>query len=150
MRKLHRVELLVVDDLALHRLEATETGDFYELIVERHRTASTIPMLRFYTEVLGFTKRRELLAPPMPRCSEAEAGRRSWLSAVPTPAPRGPRRQRRPRGSRSRGVDEFVGDPRSDAVRVRVLQPEHDVREAGGDGAVDRIAGDVGSVVGHR
>jgi DNA replication protein DnaC len=49
MRKLHRVELLVVDDLALHRLEAPETGDFYELIVERHRTASTIPMLRFYT-----------------------------------------------------------------------------------------------------
>jgi len=99
MRKLHRVELLVVDDLALHRLEATETGDFYELIVERHRTASTTPMLRFHTEVLGFTKRRELLAPPMPRCSEAEAeaGRRSWLSAVPTPAPRGPRRQRRER-----------------------------------------------------
>jgi len=55
-----------------------------------------------------------------------------------------------PRGSRSCGVDEFVGDPRSDAVRVRVRQPEHDVREAGGDGAVDRIAGDVGSVVGHR
>ena len=47
---------------------------------------------RFYTEVLGFTKRRELPAPPTPRCSEAEAeaeaGRRSWLSAVPTPAPR--------------------------------------------------------------
>jgi DNA replication protein DnaC len=36
------VELLVIDDLALHRLEATETSDFYELIVERHRTASTI------------------------------------------------------------------------------------------------------------
>jgi DNA replication protein DnaC len=42
MRKLHRVELLIIDDLALHRLEATETSDFYELIVERHRTASTI------------------------------------------------------------------------------------------------------------
>ena len=42
MRKLHRVELLIVDDLALHRLEATETSDFYELIVERHRKASTI------------------------------------------------------------------------------------------------------------
>jgi DNA replication protein DnaC len=42
MRKLHRIELLVLDDLALHRLEATETSDFYELIVERHRTASTI------------------------------------------------------------------------------------------------------------
>ncbi|MFI5783520.1 ATP-binding protein [Nocardia sp. NPDC051570] len=42
MRKLHRVDLLVLDDLALHRLEATETNDFYELIVERHRKASTI------------------------------------------------------------------------------------------------------------
>lgn len=42
MRKLHRVELLILDDLALHRLEATETGDFYELIVERHRKVSTI------------------------------------------------------------------------------------------------------------
>lgn len=55
-----------------------------------------------------------------------------------------------PRGSRSCGVDEFVGDPRSDTVRVRARQPEHNVREAGGDGAVDRIAGNVGSVVGHR
>ncbi|MEU7765096.1 ATP-binding protein [Nocardia sp. NPDC049190] len=36
MRKLHRVDLLIIDDLALHRLEAVETGDFYELIVERH------------------------------------------------------------------------------------------------------------------
>ena len=42
MRKLHRVELLVLDDLGLHRLEATETSDFYELIVECHRKASTI------------------------------------------------------------------------------------------------------------
>src|SRR5271157_2847348 len=42
MRRLHRVELLILDDLALHRLETTETGDFYELIVERHRHASTI------------------------------------------------------------------------------------------------------------
>ena len=42
MRKLHRVELLIIDDLALHQLEATETSDFYELIVERHRQASTV------------------------------------------------------------------------------------------------------------
>jgi DNA replication protein DnaC len=42
MRQLHRVEMLIIDDLALHRLEATETNDFYELVVERHRTASTI------------------------------------------------------------------------------------------------------------
>ncbi len=42
MRKLHRVDLLILDDLALHRLEAVETNDFYELIVERHRKASTV------------------------------------------------------------------------------------------------------------
>ncbi|MCI0687077.1 MAG: ATP-binding protein, partial [Sporichthyaceae bacterium] len=41
-RKPHRVDPLILDDLALHRLEAVETSDFYELIVERHRAASTI------------------------------------------------------------------------------------------------------------
>jgi DNA replication protein DnaC len=52
MRKLHRVELLIIDDLALHRLEATETSDFYELIVERHRNASTITSNREPPEIL--------------------------------------------------------------------------------------------------
>jgi DNA replication protein DnaC len=33
MRQLHRVELLIIDDLALHRLEATETSDFYESLL---------------------------------------------------------------------------------------------------------------------
>jgi DNA replication protein DnaC len=42
MRRLQRVELLILDDLALHPLGATETGDFYELVVERHRATSTI------------------------------------------------------------------------------------------------------------
>lgn len=42
MRKLHRIDLLILDDLALHPLDATDTSDFYELIVERHRQASTI------------------------------------------------------------------------------------------------------------
>ena len=42
LRKLHRVELLILDDLALHPLGATETSDFYELVVERHRHGSTI------------------------------------------------------------------------------------------------------------
>ena len=42
MSKLPRIDLLVLDDFALHRLETTETTDFYELIVERHRQASTI------------------------------------------------------------------------------------------------------------
>jgi DNA replication protein DnaC len=42
MRKLQRIDLLIIDNVALHRLEATETSDFYELIVERHRKASTV------------------------------------------------------------------------------------------------------------
>jgi len=42
LRKLHRIDLLILDDLALHPLDATDTSDFYELIVERHRQASTI------------------------------------------------------------------------------------------------------------
>jgi DNA replication protein DnaC len=42
MRKLHRIDLLILDDLALHPVDATDTSDFYELIVERHRQASTI------------------------------------------------------------------------------------------------------------
>jgi DNA replication protein DnaC len=42
MRRLQRVELLILDDLALQPLGTVETSDFYELIVERHRSASTI------------------------------------------------------------------------------------------------------------
>ncbi|MBC3189504.1 ATP-binding protein [Pseudonocardia sp. C8] len=42
LRKLHRVELLILDDFALHPLGSTDTSDFYELVVERHRHASTI------------------------------------------------------------------------------------------------------------
>jgi DNA replication protein DnaC len=42
MRKLHRVQLLIIDDLALHPLGVDQTNDFYELVVERHRHASTI------------------------------------------------------------------------------------------------------------
>lgn len=42
MRKLARVDLLILDDFALRPLDPTETNDFYELIVERHRKAATI------------------------------------------------------------------------------------------------------------
>ena len=42
MRTLHRVELLIIDDLALHPLDTVQTNDFYQLIVERHRETSTI------------------------------------------------------------------------------------------------------------
>jgi DNA replication protein DnaC len=42
LRKLLRVDLLIVDDFALASLDATATSDFYETVVERHRRASTI------------------------------------------------------------------------------------------------------------
>lgn len=42
MRKIARVDVLILDDFALRPLDPTETNDFYELVVERHRKASTI------------------------------------------------------------------------------------------------------------
>ncbi len=42
MRRLARVELLILDDFALRPLDATQTSDFYELVVERHRKTATI------------------------------------------------------------------------------------------------------------
>jgi len=42
MRALARVEVLILDDLALQAMDATQTTDFYELIVERHQKTSTI------------------------------------------------------------------------------------------------------------
>jgi DNA replication protein DnaC len=42
LRRLARVDLLILDDFALKALDAAETNDFYELVVERHRRASTI------------------------------------------------------------------------------------------------------------
>lgn len=42
IRKLARVDVLILDDFALRTLDATETNDFYEIVVERHRRASTI------------------------------------------------------------------------------------------------------------
>ncbi len=42
MRKLLRVDLLLLDDFALQAMDALDTSDIYELIVERHRVASTV------------------------------------------------------------------------------------------------------------
>jgi DNA replication protein DnaC len=42
LRRLLRVDLLICDDLALEALDTTETHDFYQLVVERHRRAATI------------------------------------------------------------------------------------------------------------
>lgn len=42
MRKLIAVELLLIDDFALHPLDATETADVYGLVIERHHRAATV------------------------------------------------------------------------------------------------------------
>jgi DNA replication protein DnaC len=42
LRKLIGVELLILDDFCLTPLDAVATSDLYELVVERHRRASTI------------------------------------------------------------------------------------------------------------
>ena len=42
MRKLMRVDLLILDDFALQPLDPLDTADIYELVVERHRAASTL------------------------------------------------------------------------------------------------------------
>jgi len=42
MRRLAGVELLIIDDLALQAMDPTETADFYQLCVERHRKTATI------------------------------------------------------------------------------------------------------------
>jgi len=42
LRKLIRVDLLIVDDFALHQLDSIETQDIYDIVVERHRRTSTI------------------------------------------------------------------------------------------------------------
>jgi hypothetical protein len=42
IRKLLRVDLLILDDFCLQPMDATDTADIYEIIVERHRAAATI------------------------------------------------------------------------------------------------------------
>lgn len=42
IRKLLRVDLLILDDFALTGLDTNDTADVYELVVERHRSKSTI------------------------------------------------------------------------------------------------------------
>jgi DNA replication protein DnaC len=42
MRRLIAVDLLIIDDFALHALDAVATTDFYEIAVERHLTGATL------------------------------------------------------------------------------------------------------------
>jgi len=42
VRRLLRVDVLIIDDFALRAMDAVDTAEVYELVVERHRRASTI------------------------------------------------------------------------------------------------------------
>lgn len=42
MRRLAHTPLLIIDDFCLQALDATETADFYEIVVERHHSAATV------------------------------------------------------------------------------------------------------------
>lgn len=42
LRKLLRVDLLILDDFCLQPLDGLDTADIYEIIVERHRIAATV------------------------------------------------------------------------------------------------------------
>ena len=42
MRKLARIDLLILDDFALQSMDPMQTADFYELVVERHQKGSTV------------------------------------------------------------------------------------------------------------
>jgi DNA replication protein DnaC len=42
VRSLLAPDLLLVDDFGLRRLNAQQSSDFYEIVIERHRRASTI------------------------------------------------------------------------------------------------------------
>jgi DNA replication protein DnaC len=42
IRSLLTPDLLIVDDFGLRRLNAQQSSDFYEVVIERHRRASTI------------------------------------------------------------------------------------------------------------
>lgn len=42
LRRLIRPDLLLVDDFCLQAMDATDTADLYDVVVERHRRASTV------------------------------------------------------------------------------------------------------------
>ena len=42
LRGLLAPDVLIIDDFALRRLDSRQSSDFYEIVIERHRRASTI------------------------------------------------------------------------------------------------------------
>jgi len=106
LRKLVAVDLLVVDDFCLQAMDATETADFYELVVERHRRASTVlSSNRDPSEWLGFMADPMLAQSAVDRLQnaayelviEGESYRRNEKPTVPGRSP-----VDRPRATRAR------------------------------------------------
>ena len=112
MRKLLRVDLLIIDDFALQPLDALDTADVYELIVERHRAAATDRHLQPRTDRVARLHGRPAPRPvrhrPAPVRRPRTRPRRRVLPATPearrhhqrrrldptTPTPRSSRRRR--------------------------------------------------------
>ena len=73
-RKLLRVDLLVIDDFALQPLDAADTADVYELIVERRCSTTSTPRAGSSSTWTESSPGRHVApsgAPP-PRCSRPQ------------------------------------------------------------------------------
>lgn len=66
IRKLIAVDMLLIDDFALHNPDATATGDFYEIAVERHLSGATVH-LQPRTDRVAQPTRRPPTRPVRPR-----------------------------------------------------------------------------------
>jgi DNA replication protein DnaC len=106
LRKLLRVDLLILDDFCLQPLDVVDTADVYELIVERHRQAATITTSnREPIEWLGLMADALLAQSAIDRLQssayelildgESYRRRQKPTAGTPTDPPTQPRRRRR-------------------------------------------------------
>jgi DNA replication protein DnaC len=103
VRRLTRIDLLILDDFALRPLGPTETSDFYELVVERHKKASTVlTSNREPIEWLAMTSDALLAQSAVDR----------YTSTAHTLIIEGPSYRQRHRPGRPASVDTANEDPR--------------------------------------
>jgi DNA replication protein DnaC len=96
MRRLANIQLLIIDDFCLQALDATETADFYALVVERHlKTATVVTSNREPSEWLALMADPLLAQSAVDRLTstahelvvEGESYRRRQRPAVTKPGP---------------------------------------------------------------